>query len=354
MGDIDKLKLSTDSQCDTAVGLDCGLRSRSPVFIVGGPRSGNNFLYHALLSSGGFVVYRAAPQVYNTLAPKFGDLSVYRNRQKMLKAWLASPYFERTGLDAQFLKPRILDDCRSGGDFLRMVMGEMGRRQNARRWASLSVEELLYMPQIKREIPDALFVHTVRDGRDVSLSLGKKGYVPRLPWDRGKDWWSAAFYWDWIVNKCRTFGQAMPSDYFEIHYEELVGNPPEALQKIGAFIDHDLDYERIQKAAVGTVSDPNTSFGAEEATAEFNPVGRWKKGYSSQELAQLESVIGPRLRDFGYTLESAAHPSARWSHLKKLQYDCYFESRFFIKSKTPLGRLLVNADSLHSMEAFVR
>ncbi|MGH9353480.1 MAG: sulfotransferase family protein [Terriglobia bacterium] len=324
------------------------------MFVVGSPRSGNNFLYHALLSSGGFVVYRAAPQVYNTLAPKFGDLSVYRNRQKMLKAWLASPFFERTGIDKQFLEQRILEDCKSGGDFLRIVMGEMCLQQGARRWANLSVEELLYMPQIKREIPGALFIHTVRDGRDAALSLGKKGYVPRLPWDRGKDWWRAAFYWDWIVNKCRTFGQEMPSDYFEIHYEELVGNPPEALRKIGAFIDHDLDYDRIQKAAVGTVGDPNTSFGAEGAKAEFNPIGRWKKGYNSQELAQLESVIGPRLCDFGYALETSARLRARGAHFKKFQYNGYFESRFFMKAKTPLGRLFVDAESLHSLEAFVR
>lgn len=330
------------------------LRSEAPVFVVGSPRSGNNFLYHALLSSGGFVVYRAATQVYNMLSPKFGDFSAYRNRQRMLKEWLASPYFERTGLDARLLEPKILEECNSGGDFLRIVMGEMRRQQGAQRWANLSVEELLYMPQIKREIPDALFVHTVRDGRDAALSLGKKGYVPRLPWDRGKDWWRAAFYWDWIVNQCRTFGQAMSSDYLEIHYEELVGNPPEALRKIGAFIDHDLDYDRIQKAAVGTVGDPNTSFAAEGPKKDFNPIGRWKQGYSAQELAQLESVIGQRLRDFGYSLETSARARAAGFRLKKFQYERYFELRFLMKARTPLGRLWVDAESLHSVEAFVR
>lgn len=333
------------------------LRSRAPVFIVGSPRSGNNFLYHALLSSGGFVIYRAATQVYNILQPKFGGFSAYRNRKKMLKKWLASPYFERTSLDARILEQRILEECKSGGDFLRIVMGEMCRQQGAQRWANLSVEELLYMPEIKREVPDALFVHTVRDGRDAALSLGKKGYVPRLPWDRSKSWWSAAFYWDWIVNRCRVLGEAMPGDYLEIHYEDLVSNPPETLRRIGAFIDHDLDYERIQKAAVGTVGDPNTSFaagGAEGKTKDFNPIGRWRQGYSPQELAHLESVIGGSLQAFGYALEAAAPARAPRAHLEKFLYDGYFASRFFMKTRTSLGRWFVDADSLRNMTAFVR
>lgn len=333
------------------------LRSRAPVFVVGSPRSGNNFLYHALLSSGGFVIYRAATQVYNILQPKFGSFGAYRNRKKMLREWLASPYFERTALDARSLEQRILEECNSGGDFLRIVMGEMCRRQGAQRWANLSVEELLYMPQIKREIPDALFVHTVRDGRDAALSLSKKGYVPRLPWDRGKEWWRAAFYWNWIVNRCRAFGQMMPGDYLEIHYEDLVSDPPEALRKIGAFIDHDLDYDRIQQASVGTVGDPNTSFaagGAEGKKKDFNPIGRWRQGYNPQELAQLESVIGRSLQAFGYALEAAAPARARRAHLEQSLYDGYFSSRFFIKARTPLGHWFVDKSSLHSMEAFVR
>lgn len=333
------------------------LRSKAPVFVVGSPRSGNNFLYHALLSSGGFVLYRAATQVYNILQPKFGKFNALRNRRKMLKEWLASPYFERTGLDARLIEQEILQRCKSGGDFLRIVMGAMQRRQSAARWANLSVEELLYMPQMKREIPDALFIHTVRDGRDAALSLGKKGYVPRLPWDRGKDWWRAAFYWDWIVNRCRAFGQAMPGDYLEVHYEDLVSNPQESLRKIGGFIDHDLDYDRIQKAAVGTVGDPNTSFtagSAEGAKRDFNPIGRWRQGYSARELARLESVIGGSLRAFGYALEAHEPASTHRTSLQKSLYDAYFESRFLLKAETPIGRWFVDASSLRSMDSFIR
>lgn len=327
-------------------------RSAAPVFVVGSPRSGNNFLYHVLLSAGGFVNYRAATQVYNILLPKYGGFSGYGARKRMLKAWLASPYFERTGLDAEPLEAVLLRDCKSGGDFLRIVMGAMMRRQGARRWANLSVEELLYMPQIKREIPGALFVHTVRDGRDAALSLGKKGYVPRLPWDRKQDWWSAAFYWDWITGKCREFGKNMPGDYLEIRYEELVENGPEALRKIGGFIEQDLDYERIQKNQVGTVGDPNTSFGGDGGKGEFRPIGRWRGAYSKEDLERLESLIGGRLAEFGYALETPAR--AKGPRLMRAQYQRYFALRFLLKAKTPLGRLFVDNSSLHDIKAFTR
>ncbi|MGH9360037.1 MAG: sulfotransferase family protein [Terriglobia bacterium] len=329
-------------------------RAKAPVFVIGSPRSGNNFLYHTLLSSGGFAVYRAASQVFNMLVPRFGDFSVLKNRRAMMKAWLASPYFERTGLDAGSIEAKVIAECRSGGDFLRIVMGEICRRQNASRWANLSVEELLYLPEIKRTVPGALFVHTIRDGRDVALSLAKKGYVRPLPWDRDRGLLVAARYWDWIVRRARKLGRALGPDYLEIRYEDLVAHPRETLNVIGEFISQNLDYDRIREAAVGTVGDPNTSFKAGENQAEFNPVGRWRAGYSTEQLASVEALVGPLLHELGYPLETPPGElkSARSYLAFKMIYGLYFDARFWLKSKTPLSRFMVSTASMQSIEVF--
>ena len=346
--------LASYAKQETALGAMTEARAKAPVFVIGSPRSGNNFLYHTLLSSGGFAVYRAASQVFNMLVPRFGDFSVLKNRQEMMKEWLASPYFERTGLDAASIEAKVLSKCRNGGDFLRIVMGEMCRHQNVGRWATLSVEEMLYLPEIKRTVPDALFVHTIRDGRDVALSLAKKGYVRPLPWDKDRSLLVAACYWDWIVRKGRKLGQAMDPDYLEIRYEDLVTNPRETLNVIGKFIGQDIDYDRILQAAVGTVGDPNTSFKAGEDQASFNPVGRWRAGYSKELLGVVEAMTGPLLRELGYTIETPDEELRRarsYPALKKL-YKLYFETRFWVKSKTPLARFMVSASSMRSMDAF--
>ncbi|MGH9357372.1 MAG: sulfotransferase family protein [Terriglobia bacterium] len=346
--------LTSHEKPGTLPGAPVGARRKAPVFVIGSPRSGNNFLYHNLLSSGGFAVYRASSQVFNTFVPRFGDFSVRKNREKMMKAWLASPYFERTGLDAALITEKVLADCHNGGDFLRVVMGEMCRCQRVGRWAALSVEEMLYLPEIKRTIPDALFVHTIRDGRDVALSLAKKSYVRPLPWDKDRGLLVAACYWDWIVRKGKKLGMAMRPDYLEIRYEDLVSRPRETLDAIGQFIDQDLDYDRVLRNAVGTVGDPNTSFKAGGSQAGFNPVGRWRSGYSREHLATVEAMIGPLLRELDYPIQTSEVElrHARVHPLFRRIYASYFDMRFWVKSKTPLARFMVSTDSMQHIEVF--
>src|SRR5260370_27764575 len=104
-------------------------RSRAPVFVLGSPRSGTTLLYDMLLSAGGFAVYLAESNVFNLLAPRFGDLSVRANRERLLEAWLGSKLFRASGLDAEKVTQQVLLGCRNPGDFLRTVMvGNWSRR----------------------------------------------------------------------------------------------------------------------------------------------------------------------------------------------------------------------------------
>src|SRR5713226_775192 len=150
-------------------------RSKAPVFVLGCPRSGTTVLYHMLLSSGGFAVYRAESNVFNLLVPRFGNLSSAANRQKLMEYWIRSKLFRASGLDAREINAKIMAECQSGGDFLRIVMEETARKQGASRWADCTPDHLLYIPEIKRELPDALIIHIIRDGRDVALSYVKQG-----------------------------------------------------------------------------------------------------------------------------------------------------------------------------------
>src|SRR5260370_18969931 len=115
-------------------------RSKAPVFVLGCGRSGTTLLYHMLLSAGGFAVYRAESNAINLLEPRFGDLSVKRNKEKLMRAWLASKLFERSGLEAQAITSKVLAECQNGGDFLRIVMGEIARQQKVDRWADCTPE----------------------------------------------------------------------------------------------------------------------------------------------------------------------------------------------------------------------
>ncbi len=314
------------------------LRNTAPVFVVGCPRSGTTLLYHMLLSAGGFANYRSESNVFNLLLPRFARLRSPGSRQALLNVWLKSKLFRVSGLDPDAISQKVIDHCKSAGDFLRIVMQEIARNQDVARWADCTPEHLLYMQEIKQQIPEALFIHLIRDGRDVALSYVKQGWAHPFPWDRNDRLEVAGLYWEWLVRKGREQAQRLGSDYCEVRFEDLVAKPQEALTRLESFIDHQLDYECIRRTGIGSVSEPNTSFSA-EAGASFHPVERWKTKMTAEEITAFEEIAGGSLTQLGYELSSAITP-ARTLHAARMRaiYLPLFEVKHWARTKTPLGR----------------
>jgi hypothetical protein len=216
-------------------------------------------------------------------------------------------------------------------------MKQICKAQDVDRWAECTPEHLLYMKQIKREIPEAKIIHIIRDGRDVALSEVRRGWVKSFPWDTRNQLEVSGLYWKWIVGKGRRQGRVIAPDYMEVRFEELVENPQSVLSRVGAFIGQTLDYELLMKNAVGSLREPNTSF--EQSEKAFSPIGRWQSILDPHALRELESTIHPMLSQLGYPLTANYH--ADNYSLKRLRtiYPLYFTSRLWLKSHTPLGHL---------------
>jgi hypothetical protein len=317
-------------------------RKNAPVFVIGCHRSGTALLYDSLLSAGGFPLYHAAPFVHTQMIQICGNPAVRKNREKLLQLWMRSKAFRRTGFTEEDLRAKILEECKSGGDFLRITMGELARRAGVGRWAVYDIDNIMFIPTIKREIPDALFVHVVRDGRDAAVSMKKQHGGRPLLWSGEQSLFAWALNWQWTVRKGRRDGKKFPCDYIEVSYENLVNDPAKTLSTLGQFLEHDLDYQHIQKNSVGRVATPNTIWKEETNPEAFNPVNRWKTKLSGAEIAALENLIGDGLREFGYTLTTEGRSSARLDpklSLMRLLYPRYFDTKVFLQSKTPFGRL---------------
>lgn len=321
-------------------------RRKAPVFVLGCGRSGTTLLYHMLLSSGNFAVYRTESNVINLLEPRFGDLNVTRNKRRLLDAWYKTRLYTLSELEKGPLEERVMADCKNGGDFLRIIMEEMAAKQGVERWADTTPEHLLHLHRIKETIPNALILHIIRDGRDVALSTDKQGYIRRLPWDRTPSVMVAGLYWEWMVNKGRKDGLELGEDYTEVRFEELVRRPRETLVRLGSFIGHDLDYDRIKRAGIGSVTAPNTSFEESSSSEAFNPTGRWKNGYTPESLAMFETLVGGTLEELGYELGTRDRSAIGRGALRRMRavYRTYFDIKLYLKAKTPLGKLLVTRD----------
>lgn len=315
---------------------------KPPVFIVGCPRSGTSFLYHLLLSAGGFAEFHTQMNAYDVLGPIYGPLDSIKNKKRMMRDWLQSKAFHVSGLNAQQIEAKIVSECHSVADFLRIVMEEVARAQGVDRWVDSTPTNVPHMLQIASDFPDALFLHIIRDPRDIALSLDKRKWTRPLPWHKDKPLLAAGLYWEWIVRKGRKYGAQLSSRYMELHYEDLVQRPREILREVGKFLQHDLDYERIQKASIGSVKTPLTSFGEDLKHGEFNPIGRWKEKFPPEQLRQFEDAIWEYMGERGYPRSTAPGQQRMFVQRNRFMYGQFYEWKQWAKVNTPISRMFVN------------
>src|SRR5207247_3880771 len=102
-----------------------------PVFVVGSPRSGTTLVYDMLMSAGGFAIYLGESSIFNVVAPRFGDLGLRKNREKMWHAWLGSKLFRAAGIDPQGDEMQMLDKGGYDGALLRTTRAETYHGRNA-------------------------------------------------------------------------------------------------------------------------------------------------------------------------------------------------------------------------------
>jgi len=307
----------------------------SPIFIVGNSRSGTTLLYHMILSSGGFAVYRAETHVYNILPPFFGHLERKDDRDKLVQFWADSALFKRSGLDASRWMDEAYGRVFTYGDLLNCFMSSIAQDQGVDRWAECTPAHLLHMKKIKHDLPKARFIHIIRDGRDVAISLEK------LKWRSSVRIFSldlldaATLTWEWNLAKGREIGRQIGEDYLEVRFEDLVCDPQDTLKGLGRFICHPLEYDLILSNAIGSVKKPNTAFKG----GQFSPVERWR-ALNTDKNNMLESYIGSTLEDIGYPLISNKQTGASFikTQLLKKVFKMYLGAMFFIKNNTIAGR----------------
>lgn len=297
-----------------------------PVFIVGCPRSGTTWLYHLLLSSGGFAVYRSETQLYDRFGPAFGGFASPANRESFLHSWLQSEFFLRSGLDAEEFRRKAMSDVRTPGDLLRLLMDAICRDQGAARWAECTPAHGLYIRRIRQDFPNALFIHIVRDGRDVALSLARQGFIGTLPWHRGRPELAAAAYWAWIVRRIRAQAEFLDDDLLELRYEDLVAEQAASLERIARFIDKPVALERILESPIGAVSQPNSSFADRDGEASSEQTPGWQSRFEPELLGKVEAVFHDELQAFGYTPATgkATGPTALSAALTRQAYHARF------------------------------
>lgn len=86
--------------------------------------------------------------------------------------------------------------------------------------------------RISRLLPESLFINTIRDGRDVALSVSKERWGPNSP-EEALDWWRAR-----IERSARALSNISKQKYLTLRLEDLIERErEETYRKIHLFLD---------------------------------------------------------------------------------------------------------------------
>jgi hypothetical protein len=195
---------------------------------------------------------------------------------------------------------------------LRLFYEQYGARFHKPRWGDKTPQYVLHMELIHQLLPEASFVHIIRDGRDVALSLKRVWFGPKTVGD-------AAVWWADAVRAGRDQGSRLPR-YLEIRFEDLVRDTETALRGVCQFLRLSwdsamLDYHKRAAERMQETNRPHwvpsiskTIHTAELAemfhlttkTPQASQVGRWKLEMTDNERRAFEAIAGDLLAALGY------------------------------------------------------
>jgi hypothetical protein len=285
-------------------------------FIVGSPRSGTTLLRLMLDSHPQLAIPPETGFIPGALAAVFGNDE--RQRQSFTAALVNFPP-QATGwqdfgieVDAfrrelQALAPFRFDAAIRC--FYRMYAARFGKP----RWGDKTPYYGRHMRAIERVLPEACFIHIIRDGRDVALSLRNLWFSP------GPDMTTLARQWRRDI--CTIRHQSLPCQrYLELRYESLVSEPVACLRDICAFIEIDYDdammtyynraWARLMEQQTRVRPGGGVLVTREERLAQqrltmsapdCSRIARWRTEMSRAERAEYEAVAGGLLAALGYS-----------------------------------------------------
>lgn len=296
------------SKVDADTGTDAPAGAPPIPFVVGAARSGTTLLRLMLDAHPDLAIppeTHFVPHVARR-CPRAADPA-----RCLIETIVAAPTWPDFGLDLDALRRRVaeLRPFALGAGlaaFYELYAGRFGKP----RWGDKTPRYVAHMRVVQDLVPAAGFVHLLRDGRDVALSIRGLGFGPETI-DEAAAWWLARV----------TGGRSQVGDlrrYLEVRYEDLVLDTEPTLRRICAFLDlpwHPamLDYhvragERLAELAGATAPTSGSTPGAGRTTIhaltgrppEASRVGRWRRELDPTACAQFEAVAGGLLRDLGY------------------------------------------------------
>ena len=303
----------------------------NPIFVVGVDRSGTTLLNMMLDAHPDmFITYeqRTIIRFYEKL-DQYGDLTVEKNSLNLINDIL-----DDDNVKLNFPKAKIADfklsECQSFADIIKNLYATVLRDQGKLIWGDKDPIYTQHIEVLNEIFPNAKFIHLIRDGRDVALSLITKKWGPTT-------FTNAIRYWEKTILMTRRLLKMLNSNQtIELRYEDLVYCPEENLRNLCLFLS--IEYNSKMLSSYSEKAQDNSQIKTRISSVHNNILDRpntaqtykWKNDLNSIDQAIAWEYAGEELKHFGYD-------SGRENHKLKVMRKAYYSLKeaylYRLKSK---------------------
>jgi hypothetical protein len=234
-------------------------------------------------------------------------------REDVFQTITRAPTWEDSTLSAETLWETLAAiEPFSVADGVRAFYRLYATQHGKSRWGDKTPLYCLHLDTIQTLLPEARFLHIIRDGRDVALSVRGLWFTP------GHDMESLARDWCARIETARRLSHQC-RHYLELRYEDLVRNPRQTLLRICEFLvlpydprmEHYFTQARQRLDEVKTRHNPDGSVLITKEERLFihrftshppepERLLRWKSAMTNEERQAFVGVARPLLEALGY------------------------------------------------------
>ena len=264
------------------------------VFLVGCPRSGTTLLQSMLMSH---------PRIESFPETKFFARGFGGRRRwvihetlrgwylwYLLIRWLVGndymTYEEAFSIPTSWSKTRMVEVFR---DTLDRLAADSGKDI----WVEKTPRHLQVVEAISDHLPDAKFIHIVRDGRAVSASMYKLAHTNPETWGQYQSLDAVVQRWNQCVHDTHQY--ASQDRHITVQYKRLVEAPEQELGALAAFLGVSYDpvmIEQFHREAQHVVkSHESWKEEAMSSSLQHRGLEKFRSVFSPDEQAYVESEI---------------------------------------------------------------
>ncbi|HYX82694.1 MAG TPA: sulfotransferase [Gemmatimonadales bacterium] len=222
------------------------------VFVVGCQRSGTTLLQQMLdahpelaVTCDSEFIPLMLQDARETGAPAAGDATLHADTVELLIAYRSRS--GRAGFQRLGLKEEDVRQAAAGAEtyagFVTRLFDAVAASRGKPYAGDKTPDYARSIPLLHRLFPQARFVHIVRDGRDVALSLQRwaqtaaRGPVRTAVW-KEEPVAACALWWSGMVTSAERGSSVLSAgQYLTIRYEDLIAQPEATLIRVTAFLD---------------------------------------------------------------------------------------------------------------------